>query len=80
MPSSIDGCINTLVSTIIIGVSLSEPHTSKSSGMSVTFTKIYEVIRINGRVCKCLHLKTDYLQMLLAITQKIITLVYRRSI
>ena len=79
MPSSIDGCINTLVSTIIIGVRMSEPHTSELSGMSVTFTKIYEVIRINGRVCKCLHLKTDYLQMLPAITQKI-TLVYRRSI
>ena len=48
-----------LYQEFIIGVSLSEPHTSESSGTSVMFTKIYEVIWINGSVCKHLCLKTD---------------------
>ena len=46
------------VCTFLIGASLSKPHTSESSGTSVTFTKIYEVIWINGRICKHLRLKT----------------------
>ena len=36
----------------IIGVSLSEPHTSKLPGTSVIFTKIYEVVQIDGGICK----------------------------
>ena len=67
----------------LIGASLSEPHTSELSGMSVIFTKIYEEIRINGRVCKHLRLKRikpDYLQVLPIITRRITTLVYSRSI
>ena len=51
--------VNKMCAKSLIGVSLSEPHTSESSGMSVTFTKIYEVIRINGHVCKRLCLKMD---------------------
>ena len=43
----------------MIGASLSKPHTSKSSGASVGFTKIYKIIRINGCICKHLCLKTD---------------------
>ena len=31
----------------VFGASLSEPHTSESSGTSVAFTKIYEVIRLH---------------------------------
>ena len=49
---------------ILIGASLSEPHTSESSGTSITFTKIYEVIQINGCVCKRLRLKTDKTRLL----------------
>ena len=84
--------------------SLSKPNTSESSGTSVMFTKIYEVIRINGHVCKWLRLKTDKTRLLTNasghytknynvslqalhirlvhtfITQRNITLVYRRSI
>ena len=40
------------------------PDTSESSGTSVTFTKIYEVIWINGHVCKRLPLKTDKTRLL----------------
>ena len=36
---------------------MSPGHTSKLSGTSVAFTKIYEVMQIDGRICKCLHLK-----------------------
>ena len=53
-----------VIACSIIGASLSEPHTSESSGTSVTFTKIYEVLRINGRVCKRLHLKTNKTRLL----------------
>ena len=42
---------------MLIGASLSKPHTSMLSGMSVVFTKIYEVLRINGLVRKRLGLK-----------------------
>ena len=52
---SVDGCTNKLNAIVFIcvnGASLSEPHTSESSGTSVAFTKIYEVIQINGCVCK----------------------------
>ena len=67
----------------VIGASLSEPHTSESSGTSVVFTKIYVEIRIAWRVHKSLRLKSDYkpdnLQMLLVrtlITRRITRVVY----
>ena len=52
---SVGGCTNKLNAIVFIcvnGASLSEPHASESSGTSVAFTKIYEVIRINVCVCK----------------------------
>ena len=45
-----------LTGLFVIGASLSQPHTSELSGMSVAFTKIYKVIWINGCVCKCLEM------------------------
>ena len=33
----------------LLGVSLSEPHTSRKNGTSVVFAKIYMAIRINGK-------------------------------
>ena len=67
----------------LIGASLSEPHTSESSGTSVAFTKIYVEIRIAWRVHKSLRLKSDYkpdnLQMLpvhILITRRITRVVY----
>ena len=33
---------------VLIGASLSEPHTSGKNGMSITFTIIYVEIRISG--------------------------------
>ena len=49
--------INVTKRVTVIGASLSEPHTSKLSGTSVAFTKIHEVLRINGFVRKRLRLK-----------------------
>ena len=67
----------------IIGVSLSEPHISESSGTSIAFTKIYVEIWIAWRVHKSLRLKSDYepdnLQMLpvrTLITRRITRVVY----
>ena len=37
----------------MIGVSLSEPHTSGKNGMSVMFTEVYVKIQINGRSIMC---------------------------
>ena len=72
---------------ILIGASLSEPHTSESSGTSITFTKIYVEIRIARHVNKSLRLKSDYkpdnLQMLpvcTLITRRITRVVYWCSI
>ena len=45
---------------IVIGASLSEPHTSESSGESVAFTKIYVEIWIAWCVHKGLRLKSNY--------------------
>ena len=36
------------MTNLIIGASLSEPHTSRRDGISVVFTKIYVEIWING--------------------------------
>ena len=41
----------------LIGVSLSEPHTSDKNGTSITFTKRYMEIWINGTSIKSLRLK-----------------------
>ena len=54
-----------MIISVVIWTSLSKPYTSSElSGTSVTFTKIYKVIRINGRVCKRLRLKTDKTRLL----------------
>ena len=76
-------CVLKMKYIVLIGASLSEPHTSKSSGTSVAFTKIYVEIWIAWRVHKSLRLKSDYkpdnLQMLpvrTSITRRITRVVY----
>ena len=57
---------------MIIGASLSEPHTSELSSKNVAFAKIYVEIRMVLHVHKSSYLKSDYkpdnLQMLLVHT------------